>query len=81
MYDSGFVNTEAEAIAERIVRESGSQNGGHVRRAFQLTFGRNPDPDELSEAQRFVSTLESGREALVALCRVLLNSNELLYVD
>ncbi len=81
MYDSGFVNTEAEAIVERIVRESGSQNGGHVRRAFQLTFGRNPDPDELSEAQRFVSTLESGREALVALCRVLLNSNELLYVD
>lgn len=81
MYDSGFVNTEAEAIAERIARESNAENGGQVRRAFQLAFGRNPDPDELNEAQRFVSTRESGREALVALCRVLLNSNELLYVD
>jgi hypothetical protein len=81
MYDSGFVNTEAEAIAERIVRESGSQNGGQVRRAFQLAFGRNPHPDELNEAQRFFRTRESGQEALVALCRVLLNSNELLYVD
>ena len=81
MYDSGFVNTEAEAIAERIVRESGSRNGGHVRRAFQLAFGRNPHPDELNEAQRFVRTRESGQEALVALCRVLLNSNELLYID
>lgn len=81
MYDSGFVNTEAEAIAERIVRESGSQNGGRVRRAFQLAFGRNPHPDELNQAQRFFRTRESGQEALVALCRVLLNSNELLYVD
>ena len=81
MYDSGFVNTEAEAIAERIVRESGSQNGGRVRRAFQLAFGRNPYPDELNQAQRFFRTRESGQEALVALCRVLLNSNELLYVD
>ena len=81
MYDSDFVNAEAEAIAERIVRESDSQNGGHVRRAFQLAFGRNPHPDELNQAQGFVRTRESGQEALVALCRVLLNSNELLYVD
>ncbi len=41
-------------------------------RVFQLCFQRNPTPDELSAAK----TLD-----LFSLCRMLLNTNEFVYVD
>ncbi|MDA2926125.1 DUF1553 domain-containing protein [Acidobacteria bacterium AH-259-G07] len=81
MYDGEFVNTEAEFFAERVAKESGSESGAQIRRAFQLALARDPEPKEVEQARRLFSARPSQQEALVALCRVLFNSNELLYID
>jgi hypothetical protein len=44
--------------------------------AYDLAFNRRPQPEELVEAKQFAS-----RHGLAALCRVIFNSNEFLYVD
>jgi hypothetical protein len=46
-----------------------------IERAFQLCYGRSADATERQEALEFVEAL-----GLPALCRVLLNSNEFLFI-
>ena len=50
--------------------------GNQVSAAFELAFAREPSASERQAAERLV--VEHG---LVALCRALLNSNELVYLD
>jgi hypothetical protein len=63
----------AEAIAARLRDESGT---ALVDRAYRLVLGRPPDDFERTAALRFLRN-----QALVDFCHVLLNSNELIYVD
>ena len=65
-----------------------------VTLAYRLTFGRQPEPEEIGEAQGFLKEQAQppsnhvpqpntpiDHAALVDFCHVLLNSNEFLYVD
>jgi hypothetical protein len=52
-----------------------AERDAEIRAAFQLCFGRDPTVDEWDELREFVT-----EQGLPALCRVLLNSNELLFV-
>ncbi len=69
---------------------------GQVMRAWQLTYGRNPETEEFQQAVHFVNTqiaaisdhaipLPAGRnawqEAMTTLCHALITSNEFLYAD
>jgi hypothetical protein len=47
-----------------------------VRRLFLETYGRGPGDDEASACESLVR-----EHGLAALCRVVFNSNELLFVD
>jgi hypothetical protein len=69
-----------------------SQHDEHQRiiLGYRLAYGRDPEPDELSQADAFLSAQarrvstpgrDGLREALVDFCHALLNSNEFLYVD
>ena len=80
MYDGEFVNEEARHFAERVKHESGITPVSWIRRAFQIALGRAPLPDETIQAQRLLEESRSGN-GLTALCRVLLNSNEFVYID
>jgi hypothetical protein len=71
MMNGDLVNEEAGHLAERI---AGSDKRQVIRRAFEIVLNRPPSPDELNKFASFSGTLSS-------LCRVLLNSNEFLYVD
>ena len=62
-----FVLRMAEALAER---------GGNVRQCFRLALGRDSTPAELAELEAFAQ-----KHGLVNVSRVLLNSNEFLFVD
>ncbi len=80
MYDSDFVNEEAPYFALRIRHEAGDDRGSEIRRAFEIAYGREPIESERADALQFLRTAKA-KDPLLGLCRVLLNSNEFLYVD
>ena len=81
MFDGQFVNEEASHFAQRVRQEANIEPNEQIHRAFQLAFSRSPRPAELQQSQAFFTSAASHEEALVGLCRVLLNTNELLYID
>ncbi len=81
MYDSDFVNTQAAHFAERVRREVGPDVREQIGHAFELALGRRPSVVDLKDAMAFLDASPSKTEGLTGLCRVLLNSNEFLYVD
>jgi hypothetical protein len=70
-----FMLQQARYLAERIEHER-SAGDERVRRAFALCFQRDPSAGEL----RAASQLAAG-QGLFALCRMLLNANEFVYLD
>jgi hypothetical protein len=70
-----FALDMAEALAERLEREA-SDTPARIRRAFELTFGRDPTDAESSGA---VGLIE--KHGLRAFCRVLMNSNEMIHIN
>ena len=76
MLNGRLVAEESEHFAQRLIREAGEQPRAQVERAFQLAFARNPSTEELKRYDEFVQS-----EGLVSVCRVLLNTNEFVYVD
>ena len=81
MYDGNFASTEARHFAERVRKESSPDVGEQIQRAFQIALGRNPGPAELRQVREFYGSADSQQQASAGLCRVLLNSNEFVYVD
>ncbi len=74
MMNGDLINEEAAFLARRVEREAGPQLGAQVRRLFEIVLNRPAKPDEVRTFAKFSGSLD-------ALCRVLLNSNEFLYVD
>jgi hypothetical protein len=75
LFNSPFVNQQADIFAKRVAKESGDDISKQVTRAFQLAFGRQPKPIEAKAA------IASARaHGLATLCRVLFNSNEFLFL-
>lgn len=75
MLNNDFVLYGSEWFAKRIEREC-EELDDHVRRAVELAFLRAPSHDE---QLRFVAYVR--KHGLAAFCRLLLNSNEFLFVD
>jgi mono/diheme cytochrome c family protein len=76
LMNTSFVLRMADLWAARLEREAGPNPAAQIRRAYQLAFGRDPKSEELALTAAFLQ-----RNGLPALCRVLLNSNEFLYVN
>lgn len=76
LMNSQFVADRAVKFAARVQSEvpSGEVNE-QVHRAFRLVSGRNASNDELAASGDLVR-----RHGLAALCRVLLNSSEFLFI-
>jgi hypothetical protein len=84
MYNGDFVNEEARHFAERIRKEGGSDPESRIHRAFKLALGRPPTGEELTKIRGFLESSGSEKDSddgLSGLCRILLNSNEFVYVD
>jgi mono/diheme cytochrome c family protein len=75
LMNNPFVLKQVEHLAER-VRRAGSGPSVQVREAFRLMLQREPHPGETRILESYVS-----REGLENLCRLLLNTNEFLFVD
>jgi hypothetical protein len=72
LMNNPFVLKQAEHFAER-VKQAG---GDPVATAFRLSLQRAPNAKEQATLSAFLK-----REGLANLCRLLLNTNEFLFVD
>jgi mono/diheme cytochrome c family protein len=75
LFNSGFVNQQAELFAARLKREAGEEVAAQIRRGFQLTVLREPDSEEVRVCGQLAR-----EHGLAVLCRVLLNANEFLFL-
>jgi len=76
LFNSPFVLHQAELLADRLVAEAGDDPGAQVEWAFALLFSRAPSQEELAGCVAFIDA-----HGLPALCRVLYNTNEFLFVE
>lgn len=73
--NNDFMLRQAGHLAARVENEA-PDDAGRIERAFALCFQRGPAPEEFRAAQSLVTS-----QSLFALCRMLLNANEFIYVD
>ena len=73
LFNSPFVNQQAGALAKHVAEEG--EVRGQIERLFQCTFGRQPSSVESAAAVKVVE-----QHGLNVVCRVLLNSNEFLFI-
>jgi hypothetical protein len=73
--NNDFILYQSEQMAKRLDREADNAPA-KVQRAFMLTLSRTPTPTELNEM-----TSLAEKHGLAAVCRVLFNCNEFLFVD
>jgi mono/diheme cytochrome c family protein len=76
LLNNSFVLRTADRFAERIKSEAGDNVNAQLNALFEFAYGRRP---EMVEQKQCVELIR--RHGLAAMCRVVLNSNELLYVD
>jgi hypothetical protein len=78
-----FVHAQAKRLAARLAAER-ADDAGRIERAWQLAFGRAPSASERSAAAEFVAKVRarsSDAEAWESYARVVLRTNEFIYVD
>ncbi|MEO2035519.1 MAG: DUF1553 domain-containing protein, partial [Planctomycetaceae bacterium] len=80
MYNGRLVNDEAKHFASRIQKGAGSDVNvtTQLKLAFQIALSRLPTDDEQTSLAELLTSTNSGLESV---CRVLLNSNEFVFVD
>lgn len=76
LWNGPFALRMAEAFADRVAAEVPNDLDGQIRRAYRITFQRDPHPEESSKARRLVEA-----HGLRPFARALLNSNEFLTVE
>jgi hypothetical protein len=75
LLNNPFVVRQAERFAERLRREH-NDAASQIDAACVLALGRKPSEEESRELQAFAA-----QRGLAAACRVIFNSNEVLFVD
>lgn len=75
LMNNPFVLAQAGHLAARIGAVAGTPED-QVIAAFRFTLQRRPDAREMAEMTQYLS-----REGLPNLCRLLLNTNEFIFVD
>ena len=76
MLNHSFTLDMAAALAERLKQEAGDDVATQVDRVYRLCYSRPATKEEVSACRQLVD-----RHGLAALCRVLLNTSEMIYVQ
>lgn len=76
LLNNSFLLRMSDRFAERLAHEAGTELPRQIARAYEVAFGRAASDDEIARAAQFASD-----HGLPALCRVLFNANEFLYVE
>jgi hypothetical protein len=76
LFNSVFVVEQAARLAARAQREAGTDPAKQVERVFALLLAR---PPTATESAACIAT--AARHGLPAVCRVLINANEFLFLE
>ncbi|MBT4691804.1 MAG: DUF1553 domain-containing protein [Planctomycetaceae bacterium] len=76
LLNSKFVIQQAQIMSKRLLVEAPESTVGQVRAAYIYFYARKPTAAEVKDCKGFVE-----QYGLAALCRVLFNSNEFLFVQ
>ncbi len=76
--NSDLLAEQAQALAERLEMDVGTNVDARIRRGYRLVFGRNPTGEELTLTRRFAVRSDDGWPSLT---QTWLSSNEFLYVN
>lgn len=89
--NSPFMSAQAQALAERLLRDPAAEPAQRVQRAYRLLYSRLPSAAELDLALRYLGEVQASSEepsstaaasaAWRQYAHALLGSNELLFVD
>ncbi|HEV3007138.1 MAG TPA: DUF1553 domain-containing protein, partial [Pirellulales bacterium] len=75
MLNNQFMVRESEHFAERVAQASDGLSG-QIEMAYQLALGRFPTPKESAALAAY-----AGKHGLANVCRLILNSNEFMFVQ
>ena len=73
--NNALVFRMADDFADRMSHEAGDSATSQIQRVYLVAYGREADDQEIEVASQFVN-----EHGLASFCRVILNSNEFLYV-
>ena len=76
LMNNALVFALADDFADRLKREAGETTEAEVKLVYLVAYGREAHENEVQMANRFVDD-----HGLASYCRVILNSNEFLYVQ
>jgi hypothetical protein len=79
LMNDDFSYKQAAHFAQRVKGDVGPDAVEQVQRAYELAFSRRPSREEAAKAIEFIRA--EGAQGLEAFCRVLLNTNEFVYVN
>jgi hypothetical protein len=74
LLNNPFVLVHSQATADRLARET-PELDAQIEALWQLAYQRRPDAPELAQMRVYVD-----QHGLAALCRIVFNSNEFLFV-
>lgn len=78
-----FVQKQASAFANRLI-DSSPDVDQRIDLAWKLTFNRSPDSDELDSIRQYVESFDSypdSNEAWTSIAKILIGSNEFIFID
>jgi hypothetical protein len=89
LFNGEFARKSAAQFAGRLRREAGDAIPKQIHRSFEIAFSRPPTKSERVAARQFLieqaatrkSDADPERAALTDFCHMLLNANELIYID
>jgi hypothetical protein len=87
MLNSLFMTRRAAALAAKVQEIAGDDSTEQVRVAFRRTLGRLPEPTELEQSLKLLSSqatdsnsADGSSHELTRFCHALLNLNEFVYI-
>lgn len=86
MLNSEFTNDMADKLAQRVMKEHPDDVKAQIQRAIRLTTGRIPTNDEINKDHALWEKFQSKHhmkpdQAMKQVMLMLLNANEMVYVD
>ncbi|MFM7214109.1 MAG: DUF1549 and DUF1553 domain-containing protein [Verrucomicrobiota bacterium] len=83
LFNGEFINQQAACLADRVLREVGTDPASQVDRLSRIALGRPPSVSERDAYLGFLSAAEPQvpRARLVQVARVILNLNEFAYPE
>ncbi len=76
MWNNPFIVSQSRHLADRVAKEAGEDPRARLEAAYQLVLGRLPTDNESQELEAY-----DAKHGMTNVCRVILNSNEFVFVN